>query len=63
MRKSLLLIGVALVSCVFAASAQAQPRGRIVLFDDINFGGEQRVVDDEVRDFRAIGFNDRVPSI
>ncbi len=63
MRKSLLLIGVALVSCVFAASAQAQPRGRIVLFDDINFGGEQRVVDGEVRDFRAIGFNDRVSSI
>ena len=43
--------------------AQAQPRGRIVLFDDINFGGEQRVVDGEVRDFRAIGFNDRVSSI
>jgi hypothetical protein len=63
MRLSLLAIGVLLSSCMAGDFAQAQPRGRIVLFDDINFGGEQRVVDGEVRDFRAIGFNDRVSSI
>lgn len=63
MRLSLLVVGVVLASCTLAASVQAQPRARIVLFDDINFGGEQRVMDGEVRDFRAIGFNDRVSSI
>jgi hypothetical protein len=63
MRLSLLAVGVVLTSSTLAALVQAQPRARIVLFDDINFGGEQRVVDGEVRDFRAIGFNDRVSSI
>ena len=65
MRLSLLAIGVLLGSCMAGASVQAQPRGRIVLFDDINFGGEQRVVDGEVRDDRNLvndGFNDRISS-
>jgi hypothetical protein len=63
MRTSFLLIAAALLSCALAATVQAQPRARIVLFEDADFSGEQRVVDGEVRDFRAIGFNDRVSSI
>jgi len=63
MRLSLLAIGVVLASGTLVASAQAQPRARIVLFEDVEFQGEQRVVDSEVRDFRGIGFNDKASSI
>jgi hypothetical protein len=63
MRLSLLAVGVVLASGTFGASVQAQPRARIVLFEDVEFRGEQRVVDGEVRDFRGIGFNDRASSI
>ena len=34
-----------------------------MLFEDVEFQGEQRVVDSEVRDFRSIGFNDKASSI
>lgn len=63
MRFPLLAIGVCLVTGMSVASLQAQPRARVVLFQDVDFHGEQRVVDGAVRDFRAIGFNDRVSSI
>jgi hypothetical protein len=63
MRLSLLAVGVVLASWTLGASVQAQPRARIVLFEDVEFQGEQRVVDGEVRDFRGIGFNDRASSI
>jgi hypothetical protein len=64
MRSSLFALGlVPLAVIALAVSVQAQPRGRIVLFEDAGFQGEQRVVDGEIRDFRAVGFNDRVSSI
>jgi hypothetical protein len=64
MRSSVFVLGLVLLAAIaLAGSVQAQPRGRIVLFQDAGFQGEQRVLDGEVRDFRAIGFNDRVSSI
>ncbi len=63
MRSTLLAIGLGLLVAPLLSSAQAQPRARAVLFEDVEFHGEQRLVDGEVRDFRAIGFNDRASSI
>jgi hypothetical protein len=63
MRLPLVVVCAFLASGLFSVSVQAQPRARAVLFEDVDFHGEQRVVDGEVRDFRSIGFNDRVSSI
>jgi hypothetical protein len=66
MRFILLVLGVALfLPSALAPPVLAQPRGgsRVVLFEDVDFRGEQRMVDREVRDLRDIGFNDRASSI
>jgi hypothetical protein len=44
---------------LLAASASAQ----ITVFDDIEFRGQARTVDREVRDLRSIGWNDKISSI
>src|SRR6185437_16161068 len=62
MRNALLALSLCILPSVITP-ALAQPRGRAVLFADVEFRGEQRMVDREVRDFRDIGFNDLVSSI
>ena len=62
MRFALLAVSLSLIPSVLSPAA-AQPRDRALVFEDVDFHGEQRVIDREVRDFRDVGFNDRASSI
>ena len=59
---SLLAAGLLLSSAV-AFHALAQGRARAEIYREADFRGDRRVLDGEVRDFNAIGLNDRVSSI
>ena len=61
MRRTLLALGLLLPSLL--VPAMAQPRGRVTVYREADFRGEQRQLDRDVRDFGAIGLNDRISSI
>ncbi|HWY61060.1 MAG TPA: beta/gamma crystallin-related protein [Rhizomicrobium sp.] len=61
MRRALLAFGLLISSMLIPA--MAQPHGRATVYRDADFRGEQRQLDRDVRDFSAIGMNDRISSI
>ncbi len=64
MRLPLLFLAVGLLlSSTPSFDALAQPRARATVFREQDFRGDRRQLDGPVRDFSAIGLNDRVSSI
>jgi len=55
-------IGVAVIAFA-AASAAAQERGTINVFNDVNYGGESRTFSGDMQNLTDVGWNDRISSI
>ncbi|HTP78531.1 MAG TPA: beta/gamma crystallin-related protein [Rhizomicrobium sp.] len=57
-----LVVAAAALSCV-AGGVTAAPRPSIILYQEDNFGGDSRVIRDDIADLGWIHFDDRVSSV